>query len=97
MIINHLPATNQRAEHGVSVDGIRCGEMTGDRLATATALRSAYREQTDKLSAANRDAALLGALSNDALRTLIGRAPRPRANVGPPSHLRLGNSISLCI
>lgn len=76
MNITLLPAAHQRAEQVVSVDGNRCSETTGGRLATATAARIAYAEQTARLSAANRDAAWNGCLSNDFLRRIFVHAPR---------------------
>ena len=76
MPITQLSAANQRAKHGVSVDGNRCSETTGDRLAAATAARIAYAEQTARLLAANKDAVWSGSLSNDFLRKIFVTAPR---------------------
>ena len=76
MNITHLPAAHQRAEQVVSVDGNRCSEAPGDRLAAATAARIAYAEQTARLLAANRDAAWNGSLSNDVLRKIFVNSPR---------------------
>jgi len=76
MNITHLPAATQRAEQLVSVDGNRCRETTGDRLTTANTARIAYAEQTERLLAANRDAAWNGSLTNDVLRSIFVNAPR---------------------
>lgn len=79
MNIPHLPAANQRAEHGVLADGNRFNETTGDRLVEATAARRAYAEHAGGLSAANQDAARTGPMPKDFLSTLLAQTPRPAA------------------
>jgi len=73
----HLPAAKQRAEQVVSVDGNRCSETTGDRFATATAVRITYEEQSEGLWASNWDAVWSGRLSRELLSTLFVHAPWP--------------------
>ena len=73
-----FPAAQQRADEMVVVYGNRFNETPGDRLVEATYLDQAHEEQAAHLLAANQDAAWLGHLSNDFLRTLfIGAPPAP--------------------
>ena len=91
MNIPHLPAANQRAEHGVSFDGNRFNETTGDRLVEATAARRAYAEHAGGLSAANQDAARTGPLPKDFLSALLAQTARP----GSPAAAALPTEPSL--
>lgn len=87
MQIAPFPAETQQAEYGVTVDGDRFDETTGDRLVETTlvprayenyeasAVRRAYVGQTARIAAANQEAVWNGNLSNDVMRKLFVHAP----------------------